>query len=140
MGEEALLPCLVCSRVLKNVCSQEDNQPYGGTEFRTYGHYGSTFWDSLDGEELVLNICDSCLRGRQDRLGQQKRFLSIRCDGRFGFGNQWVDRPLVAYTGNPDDGTTTVELEELRSNLPNVQWSPHIEELKRGLQMRDSAP
>jgi hypothetical protein len=47
---------------MENVCVEADNQPYQGTEFRTEGHYGSTFWDSFDGEELVLNICDKCLR------------------------------------------------------------------------------
>lgn len=140
MSKDAMLPCLVCGQVLINVCDQEGNQPYGGTEFRTYGHYGSTFWDSFDGEELVLNICDDCLRERRDRLGQQKRFLPIRCEGMSGFGHQWVDRPLVPYTGSPDDGFIAVEPEELGSDLPNVQWSPHIAEFKSDLQERGCAP
>jgi hypothetical protein len=68
MGDSALLPCFVCGDVLTNAVPDVENQPHGGTEFRTYGCYGSTFWDSFDNQELVLNICDGCLRERTDRL------------------------------------------------------------------------
>ena len=57
-----VLPCFKCGAALANVLDGSDNQPSEGTEFRTEGHYGSTFWDSFDGEELVLNVCDPCLR------------------------------------------------------------------------------
>lgn len=68
----ALLPCIACGKTLPNVDMGGDpNQPYGGTEFRTYGHYGSTFWDSFDGTELVLNVCDDCLRAHPERLATQ---------------------------------------------------------------------
>lgn len=76
MSKKAMLPCFKCGRVLDNVFADVDNQPYGGTEFRTYGHYGSTFWDSFDGEELVLNICDDCLREHSKRLAQHRRYQS----------------------------------------------------------------
>ena len=89
MSKEAMLPCFKCGKTLPNACHDEDNQPYGGTEFRTYGHYGSTFWDSFDGEELVLNVCDDCLRGHTGRLAQQKRYRP-----------DWVVGPMVPYTGN----------------------------------------
>jgi hypothetical protein len=69
MSKYAMLPCLLCGAVLENVVDSAENQPYGGTEFRTYGCYGSTFWDSFDNKELVLNICDLCLRERTERLG-----------------------------------------------------------------------
>lgn len=72
----ALLPCLVCGTVLENVFEHSDNQPYAGTEFFTGGHYGSTFFDSLDGEELVINVCDSCLGERTNRLGLRRREIS----------------------------------------------------------------
>jgi hypothetical protein len=72
MSARAALPCLLCGAVMDNVLGVEggvDNQPYAGTEFTTLGHYGSTFWDSFDNEELVINICDFCLAARTDRLG-----------------------------------------------------------------------
>src|SRR5262245_28729654 len=95
MSREAFLPCFKCGKTLMNGFIAADNQPREGTEFRSYGSYGSTFWDSFDGEELVLNVCDACLREHTERLAQQKRFLPIRCEGLVGLGQQWVDRPLV---------------------------------------------
>ncbi|AEL21689.1 hypothetical protein LILAC_91 [Mycobacterium phage Lilac] len=71
MGKRAMLPCFACGKVLENSFENVENQPSEGTEFRTYGHYGSTFWDSFDGTELVLNICDACLRERAGRLATQ---------------------------------------------------------------------
>lgn len=58
------LPCIKCGKPLKNVDEGSDNQPWGGTEFVAYGHYGSTIHDPI-GEEhhlvLVANICDTCI-------------------------------------------------------------------------------
>jgi hypothetical protein len=72
MERESTLPCFRCGRPLLNVFHTSENQPDGGTEFRTLGHYGSTFWDSFDGEELILNVCDDCLSDQRDRLAVQK--------------------------------------------------------------------
>ncbi|QNJ56918.1 hypothetical protein SEA_REINDEER_127 [Mycobacterium phage Reindeer] len=72
MSAEAIVPCFTCGTTLKNVSEELDNQPYEGTEFITCGHYGSTFWDSFDGEELVINICDDCLRRNTERIAIRK--------------------------------------------------------------------
>lgn len=75
MSAHAALPCLLCDAVLDNVFGARGacyNQPYAGTEFTTLGHYGSTFWDSFDGEELVITVCDFCLSARTDRLGLRR--------------------------------------------------------------------
>jgi hypothetical protein len=127
---EAYLPCFMCGKPLLNEFIEADNQPREGTEFRTYGHYGSTFWDSFDGEELVLNVCDYCLRKHTDRLGQQKRYQPVRCEGFVGLGQRWVDRPMVAYTGNRDDSELKVEAEELGTAIPHVEWVRDIAERK----------
>jgi hypothetical protein len=70
------LPCFCCGTELLNVFPHSphtiENQPDEGTEFRTRGHYGSTFWDDFDGQELILNVCDPCLRIRTERLGVQR--------------------------------------------------------------------
>jgi len=132
MSQDAL-PCFKCGRLLRNVCDESDNQPTEGTEFRTYGHYGSTFWDSFDGEELILNICDPCLNEHKDRLAQQKRFQPIRCNGMTGFGQQWVDRPIVPYTGHPDNTYSHVGVNELGSNIHGVEWVDDIAARKADL-------
>lgn len=139
MTQQAMLPCFVCGKTLLNVDDQSENQPSGGTEFRTYGHYGSTFWDSLDGEELALNVCDDCLSLHKERLAQQKRYLPIVTNRRLLVGKQWVDRPMVSYSGNPDDGSIIVEPEELGTKLgSHVEWPENIEEIKRWVQEMDA--
>jgi len=133
MSEKAYLPCLVCGNFLRNVFVDADNQPSEGTVFRTQGHYGSTFWDSFDGEDLVITVCDRCLRERSDRLGQQKVAQPVRCEGFVGFGEQEVDRPLVAYTGNPDKSELVVDVEDLGTPIPGVRWVSDIADRKADL-------
>jgi hypothetical protein len=134
MSHEAMLPCFVCGKTFQNAFPESDNQPYEGTEFRTYGHYGSTFWDSFDGEELVLNVCDDCLRAHPERLAQHKRYRPVK-SYQVGtglplmVGRHWVDRPMVGYTGNADDGNLKIEPEEI-GVLPNIEWVDNIAELR----------
>lgn len=125
MSEKAYLPCFKCGKVLPNVFVDSDNQPYGGTEFRTEGHYGSTFWDSFDGEDLVLNICDDCLRAHTDRLGQQKMYLPVKCEGLTGLGRAKAHRPLVAYTGSQDMDCVYYDAEDLGTD-EDVEWVEDI--------------
>lgn len=57
------LSCIVCDYqpdVAYNGC--ESNQPYKATAFSTRGHYGSTFFDPMDGSQIEINVCDSCLQ------------------------------------------------------------------------------
>jgi hypothetical protein len=135
MSEQAMLPCFKCGKTLRNVCPDDtDNQPYEGTVFRTAGHYGSTFWDSIDGdEEIVINICDPCLRSHTTKIAQQKRYLPVRCEGMTGFGRQWVDRPLVPYSGHPDTSEAHVFTEELGTPIPGVEWVADIIERREAL-------
>jgi hypothetical protein len=59
------LPCLNCGKPLVNVDETAENQPYGGTEFQTIGHYGSTIHDEYHVDRprlvLVVNLCDTCI-------------------------------------------------------------------------------
>jgi hypothetical protein len=34
----------------------------GGIAFITYGHYGTTFFDPMNGDRLQIVICDECLK------------------------------------------------------------------------------
>jgi hypothetical protein len=54
------MKCIVCRKDLANVPGEE-NQPAGGVEFTSRGHYGSTAFDPMDGTFLAVNICDDCL-------------------------------------------------------------------------------
>ena len=137
MSNEAYLPCFKCGKTLPNVFIESDNQPYGGTEFRTEGHYGSTFWDSFDGEDLILNVCDDCLLAHSERLGQQKMYQPVKVDGLGGFGRKPVDRPIVAYTGNPDDSTFDIDLEDLGCDDLGIEWSADIHTIKQELKAHD---
>lgn len=64
--------CIVCNTEVENLdIAYPDNavqvHPIGGTVFRTYGHYGSTVFDPMDGSYLEIVVCDSCLKDRLDR-------------------------------------------------------------------------
>jgi hypothetical protein len=80
--QKETLPCLACGRVLYQVDRLADeNQPYGGTEFRTHGHYGSTIYDPMDGHYLVINICDVCLATNHDRAREGQDYQLVLTDG-----------------------------------------------------------
>lgn len=56
--------CIKCTRELEPVIKDEPDslQPYGGTRFDTFGHYGSTSFDPMnDLQRIVLFVCDPCL-------------------------------------------------------------------------------
>jgi hypothetical protein len=55
------MDCLVCGCVLPDVETDGVNQPSGGTEFSTRGHYGSAVTDHMDGTRYIVNVCDDCL-------------------------------------------------------------------------------
>lgn len=58
--------CLKCDRPLENI-AEDGNQPQGGTEFVTIGHYGSAVTDNMDGTKYVINVCDDCLQLAMER-------------------------------------------------------------------------
>ena len=63
------LKCIVCGKELEPAVPDGPaaqfgvkNQPFGGTTFRTQGHYGSTVFDPLnDLLSLEINVCDEDL-------------------------------------------------------------------------------
>lgn len=66
------LKCVACRKPLENISTafgSDAHQPYDGLAFHTYGHYGSTYFDPMDGETyLELSICDECVK-RADEEG-----------------------------------------------------------------------
>ncbi|HWP61379.1 MAG TPA: hypothetical protein VN495_02150 [Candidatus Paceibacterota bacterium] len=67
------LPCIVCEKVLENI-ADSCNQPDNGLEFTTPGHYGSTAFDPMNEEQLIIDICDDCLSqaGRKGLVGHTR--------------------------------------------------------------------
>ena len=63
------LPCLVCGKKLSSAVPEPaHNQPANGTAFVTWGHYGSTVFDPMDGTRLQVNVCDLCLTEHRERV------------------------------------------------------------------------
>lgn len=97
MSQHAL-PCLKCGKPLVNVFEDSENQPYGGTEFVAYGHYGSTIHDPVgrdpDRLVLVVNICDTCIMRAIDADVIQSRGIE--------------GRPLMAHHHLEDEGRAWV--------------------------------
>lgn len=60
MHLKCLMNCICCKKELDNF-DPPRNQPIGGTEFLTYGHYGSAVTDNLGQSVFIVNICDDCL-------------------------------------------------------------------------------
>lgn len=60
MPETPNVHCVRCDKELKNIVTQ-GHQPCDGLAFHTYGHYGSTYFDPMNGSYLQLTICDECV-------------------------------------------------------------------------------
>lgn len=61
------LKCICCNRSMRNYA---DNgfQPDNGLAFATSGHYGSTYFDPMNGSYLEIAVCDGCVE-KADRAG-----------------------------------------------------------------------
>lgn len=93
------LPCVKCGKPLIQVdVTAAVNQPYGGTEFATVGHYGSTIHDELTEPseprmELVVNICDTCIL----RAVEAGVIQSRSTDGDILMANHYLEPRLKAW-------------------------------------------
>ncbi len=66
------IPCFVCGKALESVFP-DLYQPYDATSFVSYGHYGSTVFDPMDGTYLRIIICDEHLKERHEAVFICKR-------------------------------------------------------------------
>lgn len=53
------MPCIKCEKPLDGV-SDDRNHPMKGTEFTTWGHYGSRITDTMGSSQHLINLCDDC--------------------------------------------------------------------------------
>lgn len=61
--------CICCDAGLESVHEDADCQPKDGVCASSFGNYGSTAFDSIDGkEEIFFFVCDTCLRNRKHRI------------------------------------------------------------------------
>jgi hypothetical protein len=67
------LTCIKCEKQLKNFAS-DMHHPNDGLAFYTLGHYGSSYFDPMDGSFLELTICDECVKEADDKglVGRRK--------------------------------------------------------------------
>lgn len=107
------LACIVCRSELESAIpvpppfAEDGNQPSEGTAFQSYGHYGSTAFDPMDGSRIEVNICDECLTkaGREGLVLWQQAYREIyRNDTEVHVGREWLDRPPVPW--DPDVQST----------------------------------
>lgn len=93
------LSCFKCLSLLKNAWRDAANQPSEGTCFITYGHYGSTAFDPMDGTYIEINICDPCLReGSENSLvamGQSSQPVVL--SDRSRIGSHKIQREIVEW-------------------------------------------
>lgn len=43
-------------------------QPLKGLAFISYGHYGSEYFDPMDGSTIEIVICDNCLKQNKESI------------------------------------------------------------------------
>lgn len=61
--------CIKCNKKLTNITGDLENalQPNDGLAFITYGHYGSTVFDPMNGDSMQIAVCDGCIKALDKR-------------------------------------------------------------------------
>jgi len=96
--------CLRCNKVMENFQNPEEGlQPIGGLAFSTRGHYGSAYFDPMDGQHLEITLCDDCVERAEDhgivfRGRTVSRTTTVRIDrstpqakAQVMEGDKWVE-------------------------------------------------
>lgn len=95
--------CVRCSKVMENLAittiGEDGFQPLGGLAFATRGHYGSAYFDPIDGTYLEIVICDECMRS------EPMQRITYR------------STPSLMPSVVRDDDLTEEELEEAKADL-----------------------
>jgi hypothetical protein len=62
------IQCVKCEKVLENFMPETKGmQPNCGLAFLSYGHYGSTYFDPMNGTYIEISLCDECVKQADDR-------------------------------------------------------------------------
>ena len=63
------IQCFKCDKELENWNYRNILvHPMKGLHFLTYGHYGSSFFDPMDGSTLNIAICDECVETNKHKI------------------------------------------------------------------------
>lgn len=103
-------------------------QPCDSLVFRTYGHYGSTFWDSFEGEQVVIFVCDDCMRRARERVAFTRRIREYPVRD-VEFTPDYADKmfiddgsvPSVENTTREELDTLYIQLNEARAEIERLQ-------------------
>lgn len=109
------LPCIVCGRRLQRVDDTSEGQPWEGVVIETHGNYGSTVFDPMNGNYLLMNLCDECLV----RSGEQGRVLASR-------DSMPVQTSTVCYQGTENERILRTIVGSYRIDRPYVNWTKEI--------------
>lgn len=129
-------PCLVCGKELERAFRDAEGQPADGVMCETHGNYGSTVYDSMDGEALAFNVCDDCLvaAGEQGRIYTYRKWRPIDTDDMNFVGRERLDRPYIPWRRGlaPDNDRVYVPLDELEAVAAqrNVDLRFSVEEIR----------
>lgn len=55
-----MINCFKCNKKMESLF-EDELHPSKGIHFFSYGHYGTTVFDPMDGSTLNIVICDDCL-------------------------------------------------------------------------------
>lgn len=88
--------CLKCNTELDDVQGGSPYiQPMGGLAFLTYGHYGSTIFDPMDGSWIEIAVCDECLLSYMKQAAPH--LIEVFSNGDEGIlGNAHIERKFTA--------------------------------------------
>lgn len=68
------MKCFCCDGDMKMWDYSDDAiHPLNGLHFISYGHYGSSYFDPMDGSLINITICDVCLEKKSESSKITKR-------------------------------------------------------------------
>jgi len=132
-------PCIICGRKLQRVVEFAEAQPADGIMCETPGNYGSTVYDSMDGEYLAFSICDPCMitAGEQGRVMTYRKRRPILVSAgplnRMVVGYERLrDRPYIPWHAGltADDEPLFMDLDELAALPQNCELIVPLEEVR----------
>jgi hypothetical protein len=131
-------PCIICGQPLKAVTGASEAQPGDGMMCETAGNYGSTVHDSMNGEYLAFNICDTCmiLAGEAGRVRMIRKFrLILVTEGplrRMVVGRQFLNLRYVPWRRGQAEAEDdlVMSLEELEHLPPHSHLDVPLEKIR----------
>lgn len=129
-------PCLKCGAVLTRVTPDYEGQPNDGIMCQSYGNYGSTVFDPMDGSYLAFNLCDPCVKraGRQGRIMVTRDKVHVKTHRLGVVGSMRVERPYIPWTSDlaPDGDSKGLEfeVEELEKYKDKITFHVPLERIK----------